>query len=232
MRFGIWLRIRPHTTPSSRSRLTHATKELVVAFDVLAHPDASGARTDARPLDDARAQLELAMWSGQPGPDSTRPVTRPPTKDHDEQTSDEQDVWTPTVDDDMVDMFVDEANERLEGLSQEAARARGAPRRARPCPRYLSGSPHGQGFVGHWSGLETDETKPRARRRRRPGGPDPRRGSRQADRLLIDALLAALDGLRAILGLAIKRSPIKLDLAPVMARLRNPAAVAMAAAPA
>jgi chemotaxis protein histidine kinase CheA/CheY-like chemotaxis protein len=55
-----------------------------------------------------------------------------------------------------------------------------------------------------------------------------RDGKRAADRPLVDALLGALDGLRAIVTRAAHRQPLDLDTGPILARLRNPSPTAAA----
>ncbi len=56
-----------------------------------------------------------------------------------------------------------------------------------------------------------------------------REGDRAADGAVVDALLAALDGLREIIRQAQSRAPITVDVARVVRRLRDPAAAAAAA---
>jgi two-component system chemotaxis sensor kinase CheA len=51
-----------------------------------------------------------------------------------------------------------------------------------------------------------------------------RDGARAADGPVVDALLATLDGLRAMLGQARAKAPVTVDPGPIVHRLRNPAA--------
>jgi len=87
------------------ARVAPAIAALEAAVAALASPDASGARVDAAPLVAAREALEAPAA-------------------HVETTGG---VWTPAVPDDMLELFFEEAHERLEGLAQKLIALEGRP---------------------------------------------------------------------------------------------------------
>ena len=190
--------------------LAAAATALARAFAELAKPDASGAHASAAPLDDATARLTAAL-AGEIAPPS--PATDGPAAAPVDDTT-----WIPQVDDDLIDPFIDEANERLEGLSSKLLLLEESPHDAelvRALFRDLHTIKGSSGFVGL------------AKMNRLAHAAEDlvgqvRDGSRAADRSLIDALLATVDGLRAILDRAVARRPIEIDLAPILRRLHDP----------
>jgi two-component system, chemotaxis family, sensor kinase CheA len=183
----------------------------------LQRPDASGAHLTAAPLDAAARALDggAATPAPAPAPDTAA-------------AGGDDTTWVPQVDEDMIDPFIDEANERLEGLAQKLLRLEEAPHDTelvRALFRDLHTVKGSSGFVGL-----------RRMNRLAHAAEDlvgqVRDGTRAVDRPLVDALLATLDGLRAILDRAIARQPIDVDLDPLLARLRAPAAHAAGPVPA
>jgi two-component system chemotaxis sensor kinase CheA len=203
--------------------LADAAAGLVEAFDAFAHPDASGARADPVRLAAARAALERFIdEDAAPAPPSSEaaPAPAPPA---------EPGVWVPAVDDDMVELFFEEAQERLEGMAQklvELESQSGNLELVRDLFRDLHTLKGSSGMVGllpmnHLAHAAEDLVGLL------------RDGKRAAERPVIDALLGALDGLRALCSRAAARQPLEagLDLAGIVTRLRQPGA-ALPAAPA
>lgn len=131
-------------------------------------------------------------------------------------------AWQPTVDDDMVDPFLEECHDRLESLSARLLELERRPDDAesvRAVFRDLHTLKGSAGFVGltkmarlaHAAedlvGLVRD-------------------GKREADKPVIDALLASLDVLQAIVSRAADRAPIDVSIDAVVTQLRNPKAAA------
>jgi len=230
--------------PHLGGALAGAAVALDEAFATLARPDASGARVASAPLDSATNRLaELLPASPErsrplvslasvhpPGPSDTgAPASAsafaPTSTDAASHGSggaapDEDTSWVPQVDDDMIDPFIEEANERIEGLSQKLLRLEAAPEDAelvREIFRDLHTVKGSSGFVGL-----------RKMNRLSHAAEDLvgllRDGQRKVDRGVIDALLGTLDGLRDILGRAIARAPIDTDLRAILRRLKDPAA--------
>jgi hypothetical protein len=133
--------------------LVSATHTLAQAFDALANPDRSGARVEGLPLEGARYELETLLpvpgkapaaapaqaqvpvarltrpeeketGPGEPAPRSDRPEAA---------EKPEAGAWTPTVDDDMVELFFAEVNERLEGLAVKLVETESRPDDASSC---------------------------------------------------------------------------------------------------
>ena len=234
--------------PHLGSALAGAAVALDEAFATLARPDASGARVASAPLDSATNRLaELLPASPErsrplvslaglhppgPGPSASAAAApasaaafAPASSDAASHGSggaapDEDTTWVPQVDDDMIDPFIEEANERIEGLSQKLLRLEAAPDDAelvREIFRDLHTVKGSSGFVGL-----------RKMNRLSHAAEDLvgllRDGQRKVDRGVIDALLGTLDGLRDILGRAIARAPIDTDLRAILRRLKDPAA--------
>ena len=191
--------------PGHLDALRAAGGALVSAFEELARPDSSGAHLDSHRIETARLALLPSVESLPPPPPP--PLPRP----HD--TDDGQ--WRPTVDEDMIDPFLEECQERLEGLGQklvELERAPDDPELVRAIFRDLHTLKGSSAFVGL------------TRMNRLAHAAEDlvalvRDGRRAADRSLIDALLAAMDTLSAILSRAASRAPIDVDVQQVIDRL-------------
>lgn len=193
-----------------------AIETLAEAAQQLANPDKSGARVENLPIAERTAALAEvqapAVVEVQPPPPAAQAAGF---------------VWTPTVDEDMVELFFDEATERVEALAQKLVEIE-----RRPDDKELlkdvfrdmhtvkgSSAMVGLAPVNHLAHAAEDLVG------------QIRDAGRSADGAVVDALLAALDALRDMLATARQRQPILYDPAPVIARLRNPgAAVAFVAA--
>jgi two-component system chemotaxis sensor kinase CheA len=134
-------------------------------------------------------------------------------------------AWVPAVDEDMIELFFDEAAERLEALAGKLVDVERRPSDVellRDVFRDLhtvkgSSAMVGLAPVNHLAHAAEDLVG------------QIRDAGRAVDGAVVDALLAALDGLRAMLDQARARAPISFDPAPVIARLRNPGAAPPAA---
>ena len=193
--------------PGHLDALRAAGSALVSAFEELARPDTSGAHLDAGRIEAARLALLPSVASLPPPP--------PPPAPRPREADDGQ--WRPTVDEDMIDPFLEECQERLEGLGQklvELERAPDDPELVRAIFRDLHTLKGSSAFVGL------------TRMNRLAHAAEDlvalvRDGRRAADRSLIDALLASMDALSAILSRAAARAAIDVDVEPVIERLRG-----------
>ncbi|MBZ0233374.1 MAG: chemotaxis protein CheA, partial [Deltaproteobacteria bacterium] len=136
-------------------------------------------------------------------------------------------TWVPTVDDDMIDLFFDEAGERLEDLAGKLVEIERRPDDAdlvRDVFRDLhtvkgSSAMVGLGPVNQLAHAAEDLVG------------QVRDAGRAVDGPVVDALLAAMDALRAMLQQARARQPVTVDPGPVVTRLRNPTSGGIAVAP-
>ncbi len=195
---------------ADRAVVKAAIETIAEAAQQLANPDKSGARIENLPLAERREAIEaLAI-----GPVTPQVVAPPPP------ASTAGFAWTPTVDDDMVELFFDEATERVEALAGKLVEIE-----RRPDDKELlrdvfrdmhtvkgSSAMVGLAPVNHLAHAAEDLVG------------QIRDAGRSADGPVVDALLAALDGLRDMLGQARARTPITYDPQPVIHRLRNPGA--------
>lgn len=187
------------------------------ALQQLRAPDASGAHLDPAPLRQAAQALREGAAPARP--------TAPPAAA--ESTSPAEEVWLPQVDEDLVEPFIEECGERIESLATHLVELETTqdPELVRTIFRDLHTLKGSSGFVGL------------ARMNRLAHAAEDlvgevRDGRCAADRSVTDALLAALDGLRAILDRAAARAPIDVPVDPLIARLRSPGrSEAEAAAP-
>jgi two-component system chemotaxis sensor kinase CheA len=201
------------------------------AFVQLARADASGARAAGLPLDERRHALEPSTArasSPAPGPSfalsppaiavaAPSVATAPP--------SSAEFAWLPAVDDDMIELFFDEATERVAALAGkliELERRPGDGELVRDVFRDLHTVKGSSAMVGltpiHQLAHAAEDLVGQIRD-----------AGRAVDGGVIDALLAALDALRDMLAQARARQPITVDPAPPIARLRNPSAPGPAA---
>ncbi len=192
----------------------------------LANPDKSGARVENLPLVQRCEALEglgdgaavPMIASVAPAPAAAAAATSAPAAGF---------AWTPAVDEDMVELFFDEATERVEALATkliEIERRPGDVELLRDVFRDLhtikgSSAMVGLAPVNHLAHAAEDLVG------------QVRDAGRAVDGPVTDALLAALDGLRDMLGQARGGAMISFDPAAIVARLRNPAAPVAAAAP-
>nr|MBA3499166.1 response regulator [Deltaproteobacteria bacterium] len=131
-------------------------------------------------------------------------------------------IWTPAVDDDMIELFFDEATERLDALAGklvEIERRPGDGDLLRDVFRDMHTVKGSSAMVGLKPVNDLAHAAEDLVGQIRDAG-------RALDGPVVDALLAALDALRAMLDQARVRAPITVDPAPVIARIRNPAAAA------
>ncbi|MFO0588024.1 MAG: response regulator [Polyangiaceae bacterium] len=238
--------------------LAEPQQALSQALFQLRNADRSGARVEGLPLSELARSLTLAVESvgkgAAPEPAAKTPIagaaasadrtrvaaTAPPlppaaprlgpTDSHAPAAPSAGIVtftWTPAVDEDMVELFFDEAAERIEGISEKLIHLERAPgdiEVLRDLFRDLHTVKGSSAMVGlvpvnHLAHAAEDLVG------------QLRDGARAADAGVVSALLAALDGLRAMLEQARSRRPIDVDPAPILRALRDPSA-ATAKAPA
>jgi chemotaxis protein histidine kinase CheA/ActR/RegA family two-component response regulator len=130
--------------------------------------------------------------------------------------------WVPQVDEDMLELFFDEVDQRLDDLAMkllDMEQKPDAPEIVRDVFRDLHTIKGSAAMVG----LEPMH-------RLAHGAEDLvghlRDGQRRVDGAVIDALLAALDALRDIAAMARQRQVLDTDFGPVLDRLREPHAAA------
>ncbi len=219
---GVW----PGDTPA----VVDAVATLLAAIDQLAHPDQSGARVEGLPLAERHDALVAAL-AGAPDAGAALPIAAPPPASRPVVVVPPLGepigvTWTPTVDDDMIELFFDEANERLEQLGGkliELERRPGDAELIKDVFRDLHTVKGSSAMVGLGPVNQLAHAAEDLVGQLRDAG-------RAADGPVVDALLATLDALRAMLGQARARAPITIDATGVVARLRNPAAAPVAAA--
>jgi len=188
-----------------RVHLSDAAEALIDAFADLARPDESGARLDA----DRLSQAAEALRAGLPPPESVRGPSTP------RATTEDDTKWEPTVDEDMIDPFLEECQERLEGLSERLVELERAPDDTELVGaifRDLHTLKGSSAFVGlkrmtRLAHVAEDLVG------------HVREGRRSADRGVIDALLGSLDALTLIVQAAAKRGDIDVDIGPALAKL-------------
>jgi two-component system chemotaxis sensor kinase CheA len=183
----------------------------------LSRPDKSGARLEGSALPSLQERLEALVPLRRSVPP---PAAAPSTSSGEDDTS-----WVPQVDEDMVDPFIDECTERLEGLAGKLLALEESPHDAslvNEIFRDLHTVKGSSGFVGL-----------RRMNRLAHAAEDlvgkVRQGTQAPDRGVVDALLGALDALRAILERAVRRAPIDVPIDEVIARLRAPGSAGRAA---
>jgi len=211
---------------AGRAVLADAVATLNEAFIQLANPDKSGARVEDLPVAERAATLDALLGGAPPTSVVFIPAPPAPTATGAPMTAVAAFAWTPTVDDDMIDLFFDEATDRLEALAGklvEIERRPGDIDLLRDVFRDMHTVKGSSAMVGLRPVNDLAHAAEDLVGQVRDAG-------RPVDGAMIDALLAALDALRAMIEQARKRVPITVDPTPVIARLRNPSA-AVAAAP-
>ncbi|MEM9067461.1 MAG: response regulator [Myxococcota bacterium] len=177
---------------------------LTQALTDLENADESGARYDAGAI---RAATD-ALRTLAPPP----PSILPPAPVADDST------WEPTVDEDMIDPFLEECHDRLESLSDRLIELEGRPddpELLRAVFRDLHTLKGSSGFVGL-------SKMARLAHAAEDLVGQLRDAKRSVDRPVIDALLATLDVLVAIVQRAADRAPIDVDVQGAIGRLRAP----------
>ncbi|MBI2391122.1 MAG: response regulator [Deltaproteobacteria bacterium] len=207
-------------TDASADDLSRALDALAHAVASLGHGDASGARTEEARL------VELAVAIGHraievPAQPSPKPAAAAPGAD--------DTLWIPSLPEELVGAFLDECQERIEGLSsklleieQEGVGAAGG-EGIRALFRDLHTLKGSSGFAGL------------ARLNRLAHASEDlvakvRDGTAACDRPTIDVLLATVDRFRAIVERAAARAPIDVEVDDLVARLRDPRNAAAAQA--
>ena len=240
-------------TPAAADLLAAPRSALSQAMAQLRNADRSGARIEGLPLGELTAALlgalgalgaaPVASGAARAAPAPAAPPPRPtpearPTADTrpaagPAPSADPHDAgpaaaftWAPTVDDDMVELFFDEAAERIEGISGKLIQLERAPSDLEIL-RDLFRDLHTVKGSSAMVGLEPMNRLAHASE---DLVGQLRDGERAADAPVVNALLATLDGLRAMLEQARARRPITVDPAPILRALRDPSAPAPPAA--
>jgi chemosensory pili system protein ChpA (sensor histidine kinase/response regulator) len=205
------------------------------AFVQLAHADKSGARVENLPMEDRRRALDPGTATPPPGAATAHapwpaapyvapsPASEPPhattvTAPGGPAASAAGFAWTPSVDDDMIELFFDEATERVAALAGkliEIERRPGDGELLRDVFRDLHTVKGSSAMVGLMPVNQLAHAAEDLVGQIRDSG-------RTVDGPVVDALLAALDGLRDMLGQARARRAVSVDPGPAVARLRNP----------
>ena len=211
---------------AGRAALGAAIETLRDAFVQLAHPDKSGARVEDLPLAERAAVLD-EVTSGIAAPGfiaAPAPAAYAPPPEA--AASGTGFSWTPTVEDDMVELFFDEATDRLDALAGKLVEIERRPHDGellRDVFRDMHTVKGSSAMVGLRPVNDLAHAAEDVVGQVRDAG-------RPVDAPMIDALLAALDALRAMIEQARHRAPVTVDPEPVIARLRNPG-TAVAAVP-
>jgi chemotaxis protein histidine kinase CheA/ActR/RegA family two-component response regulator len=124
-------------------------------------------------------------------------------------------VWTPAVDPDMVEPFIEETSGRLDSLAQKVLQLESAPEDlelVRDVMRDLHTIKGSSAFVGL-------RRLNRVAHRAEDLVARVRDGALAPDRRVVDALLAAGDVMRELLDRAAAGRPLDLELAPILERL-------------
>lgn len=212
---------RDQQDAGSWAAISAAIVTLRDAFAQLANADKSGARVEGLPLAE-RAQA-IADLAGGAGPARAPRVFTPPPPaalTAPAATGSPSFTWVPTVDDDMIELFFDEATERVEALAGKLVEIERRPDDAdllRDVFRDMHTVKGSSAMVGLAPVNQLAHAAEDLVGQIRDAG-------RAADGPVVDALLAALDALRDMLAQARARTPVTVDPAPVVARLRNPTA--------
>lgn len=207
---GAWLALRD------------AVLTLRDAFQQLANADKSGARIENLPLAE---RIDALRGVGPVVASAPKRFVPPPAAA--ETASADGDaafVWTPAVDEDMIELFFDEAGERVEALAGKLVEIERRPDDGdllRDVFRDMHTVKGSSAMVGLSPVNQLAHAAEDLVGQIRDSG-------RAADGPVVDALLSALDALRDMLGQARARAPITVDPSPVVARLRNPGAPVIA----
>ncbi|MEO7091661.1 MAG: chemotaxis protein CheA, partial [Polyangiales bacterium] len=216
------LALADHAKDAPRDRLMDAIARLSAAVSALGHADASGARTDEAALIEAarelRARGEPVTGAGAGAGAAAATAVRAETGAVGDEVN-----WIPSLPEELVGPFLDECQERIDGLSgrilrieQEGPGADGG-EEMRALFRDLHTLKGSSGFAGL------------VRLNRLAHAAEDligkvRDGKAPCDRPVIDVLLASLDRFRAIVERASARAPIAVQVDDVVERLRHPSA--------
>jgi len=195
------------------------------AFEQLAHADKSGARVEGLPVAE-RIQAIVERVTGGGPVKAPRVFTPPPPASTEPAVHGAPSfTWVPSVDDDMIELFFDEATERVEALAGKLVEIERRPDDAdllRDVFRDMHTVKGSSAMVGLAPVNQLAHAAEDLVGQIRDSG-------RAVDGPVVDALLSALDALRDMLAQARARVAITVDPAPVVARLRNPGAPVVAA---
>lgn len=194
--------------------LERALEVLENAAEALAHGDESGARVNESELK-ARAKTLRAHL-----PQSDDAASEAVPEDDGDDSA-----WRPTLDADMIGAFLDECNERLEGLSERLLEleSRG---NDRELVSELFRDLHTLKGSSAFAGLKKMN---RVAHLAEDLIGELRDGKREITRGLIDVLLETLDVLRAIVDKARSRAPIDVEVDTLLQRLKDPEVVPFSA---
>jgi len=220
--------------------LRAAIATLQDAFVQLANADKSGARVENLPMEERRRALDgpaaSAVPTYRPRPPSApihaapepsalpapSAVGAPVAPRAPVEPSGPGFTWVPSVDDDMIELFFDEATERVAALAGkliDIERRPGDGELLRDVFRDLHTIKGSSAMVGLAPVNQLAHAAEDLVGQIRDAG-------RAVDGPVVDALLAALDALRDMLGQARAGTPVTVDPTPAITRLRNPAAAA------
>ena len=194
-----------------------ALSELERAVIALGVSDASGARVDETRLLGIARDLPLGARGGFTGLGEDAVESAPGSIAPAADTSDDS-VWVSGLAEDMLGAFLDECVERTEGLAERLIELE-----QRGTDRELVSAVFRDLHTLKGSSAFAGLTKlNRVAHRAEDLIGELRDGKRPADRPLIDALLQALDAMRAITEKARAGALIDVDIAPLLERLSNP----------
>ncbi len=202
--------------------LAAAFAHLESAVAALGHADESGARADENALVEAAKALaagrEASSAAGAHGP-SMQAAPAPPTNSTAPTSTDEVN-WIPSLPEELVGPFLDECQERIDGLSQriltieEHGPQAGGGEEIRALFRDLHTLKGSSGFAGlvrlNRLAHAAEDLVSKVRDAQTP-----------CTRPVIDVLLGSLDRFRAIVERASARAPIDVEVDDMIARLRS-----------
>ncbi|HSS02769.1 MAG TPA: response regulator [Kofleriaceae bacterium] len=206
-------------SPGVTPELDAAISTLRDAFSQLANADRSGARVEDLPLEELRRALDTTTGPAAFGSPAT--IADPSTATGPSGVSAgpvTAFAWEPAVDDDMIELFFDEATDRIAALAgklMEIERRPGDAELVGDVFRDLHTIKGSSAMVGLAPVNQLAHAAEDLVGQIRDAG-------RAVDGPVIDALLAALDVLRDMLAQARAGAALAIDPAPVIVRLRNP----------
>jgi chemotaxis protein histidine kinase CheA/CheY-like chemotaxis protein len=221
-----------HGARAERAVLDAAFSRLAEAVAALGHADASGARADEASLIEAAKALAAGLEAGPAPPGQGAAAHAAPTRAQGAASGDTHDAqgsqgsiadevnWVPSLPEELIGPFLDECQERIEGLSQrilsveEHGPQAGGGEEIRALFRDLHTLKGSSGFAGL------------ARLNRLAHAAEDlvakvRDGQTPCTRPVVDVLLASLDRFRAIVDRASARAPIDVEVDDLVARLRS-----------
>ncbi|MEZ4231546.1 MAG: response regulator [Polyangiaceae bacterium] len=194
--------------------LERALEVLETAAETLAHGDESGARVNESELKARAKSLRSHL-----------PRSSPSEPEASSEDDGDDSVWRPTLEADMIGAFLDECNERLEGLSERLLEleSRG---NDRELVSELFRDLHTLKGSSAFAGLKKMN---RVAHLAEDLIGELRDGKREITRGLIDVLLETLDVLKAIVDKARARAAIDVEVGTLLQRLKDPEVVPFSA---